>query len=512
MAGLAARGEGVALRPPIGVSERLLCSLRVPEPRFGDRYFGRGARIARRDDRGYGVYPRKEQRREAGCPARNVSANFGSGIRDAHRQSAAERRREPAGGRHVGGREPRPSGGPRHAHPDRARCRAAVGGVRGIGGLPGVPSGGLHEVAGLAPHPDDAPDRRGDRARRLLGPRHAHGAWPRLHVRPDQWDADGDAAGGRSTGGDLPGGLHPGIEALPGLSLDVAGWRRMYVLPVFWHVASGRWLDWKETTPIPDGAHDMKQIWNVNCFNCHATNLDRGYQPAVAAYRTQWTELGIGCEACHGPGRDHIALTEGWARDPATMPRYSSRASNRQLSETLGSSRHARPIRAAPSTAAPTATATSATSSRPSAPGSATRIMPCRRCSVSRCRSSIPRVTSGLTAAPTASIVRRRSPCRVASRPARSPARTATWRTARRTYFSLRVNVHDGRSGDQLCTQCHQSPPAGPIDGAGIAASTVRPRVSQPPCRRPRQPDPVDRRAESPPTRSTAPARRAAAA
>ena len=52
---------------------------------------------------------------------------------------------------------------------------------------------------------------------------------------------------------------------------------RMYVLPVFWHVESRRWLDWKETTPIPDGAHDMKQIWNVNCFNCHATNLDRGY-------------------------------------------------------------------------------------------------------------------------------------------------------------------------------------------------------------------------------------------
>ena len=108
---------------------------------------------------------------------------------------------------------------------------------------------------------------------------------------------------------------------------------RMYVLPVFWHVESGRWLDWKETTPIPDGAHDMKQIWNVNCFNCHATNLDRGYEPARAAYRTHWTELGIGCEACHGPGREHIALTEGWAKDPSTMPRYSSRASNRQLSD-----------------------------------------------------------------------------------------------------------------------------------------------------------------------------------
>lgn len=110
---------------------------------------------------------------------------------------------------------------------------------------------------------------------------------------------------------------------------------RMYVLPVFWHVEAKRWLDWKETTPIPDGAHDMKQIWNVNCFNCHATNLDRGYVAANATYKTSWTELGIGCEACHGPGKSHVALMKTWEQDPRSIPTYSSRADNRQLSDTL---------------------------------------------------------------------------------------------------------------------------------------------------------------------------------
>ena len=110
---------------------------------------------------------------------------------------------------------------------------------------------------------------------------------------------------------------------------------RMYVLPVFWHVEAKRWIDWQETTPIPDGAHDLKQIWNVNCFNCHATNLDRGYVPAGDSYRTSWTELGIGCEACHGPGKAHVALMKVWEEDPASIPTYSSRASNRQLSEIL---------------------------------------------------------------------------------------------------------------------------------------------------------------------------------
>jgi predicted CXXCH cytochrome family protein len=87
---------------------------------------------------------------------------------------------------------------------------------------------------------------------------------------------------------------------------------RLYVLPVFWHVAQRRWVDWKEITPVPDGDHDLRQIWNVTCFNCHATNLDANFDVASKTYRTTWTEMGLACEACHGPGRPHIALMEEW--------------------------------------------------------------------------------------------------------------------------------------------------------------------------------------------------------
>ena len=37
-----------------------------------DRIPARGARIARRDDRGYREYLREEERSQAGCPAREV--------------------------------------------------------------------------------------------------------------------------------------------------------------------------------------------------------------------------------------------------------------------------------------------------------------------------------------------------------------------------------------------------------------------------------------------------------
>ena len=97
---------------------------------------------------------------------------------------------------------------------------------------------------------------------------------------------------------------------------------RIYVLPVFWHRQNQRWIDWKEITPVPDGDHDLRQIWNLTCFNCHATNLVKGFSFEARRYDTTWTELGIGCEACHGPGRAHVELTNAWQRDPATRPVY----------------------------------------------------------------------------------------------------------------------------------------------------------------------------------------------
>jgi predicted CXXCH cytochrome family protein len=110
---------------------------------------------------------------------------------------------------------------------------------------------------------------------------------------------------------------------------------RLFVLPVFWHVEHKRWIDWKEITPIPDGAHDIRQIWNANCFNCHATNIAQGYDLNEKKYKSTWTEMGIGCEACHGPGKPHVTLMEEWEKNPASKPAYDNSPSNRGLSDLL---------------------------------------------------------------------------------------------------------------------------------------------------------------------------------
>lgn len=49
------------------------------------------------------------------------------------------------------------------------------------------------------------------------------------------------------------------------------------------------------------------QNWNSRCADCHSTNLNKAYQPDTHAYNTQFSELNVACEACHGPAGEHVA-------------------------------------------------------------------------------------------------------------------------------------------------------------------------------------------------------------
>jgi predicted CXXCH cytochrome family protein len=48
------------------------------------------------------------------------------------------------------------------------------------------------------------------------------------------------------------------------------------------------------------------QSWNHICADCHSTALERRYDVATDAFDTRWAELSVGCEACHGPGAEHV--------------------------------------------------------------------------------------------------------------------------------------------------------------------------------------------------------------
>jgi len=49
------------------------------------------------------------------------------------------------------------------------------------------------------------------------------------------------------------------------------------------------------------------QNWNFMCADCHSTNVRKNYDAARDTFKTTWSEISVGCEACHGPGSRHVA-------------------------------------------------------------------------------------------------------------------------------------------------------------------------------------------------------------
>ena len=89
---------------------------------------------------------------------------------------------------------------------------------------------------------------------------------------------------------------------------------RMQCLPIAWDVKAKRWYHL-----YPDQAIDPKdwlywtnaaQNWNGMCAACHSTNLKKNYDIQTDTYRTTWSDINVGCEACHGPGSKHVKWAE----------------------------------------------------------------------------------------------------------------------------------------------------------------------------------------------------------
>jgi predicted CXXCH cytochrome family protein len=94
---------------------------------------------------------------------------------------------------------------------------------------------------------------------------------------------------------------------------------RMQALSIAWDArpkseGGGRWYHLYPNDHITykDPLHwtRLNQNWNWMCADCHTTKLDRNYNVAANTYATTWKEINVACEACHGPGSNHVA----WAK------------------------------------------------------------------------------------------------------------------------------------------------------------------------------------------------------
>jgi tetratricopeptide (TPR) repeat protein len=92
---------------------------------------------------------------------------------------------------------------------------------------------------------------------------------------------------------------------------------RLQCLSVAWDTRARRWFFLYPGKDIPptDWLHWTRQAqnWNTMCADCHSTAVRKRYDATADHFRTTWSEIMVGCEACHGPGSLHAA----WADQPA---------------------------------------------------------------------------------------------------------------------------------------------------------------------------------------------------
>jgi tetratricopeptide (TPR) repeat protein len=108
-----------------------------------------------------------------------------------------------------------------------------------------------------------------------------------------------------------------GVEPLQQYLVAFPG-GRLQALSAAWDTRAKRWFHVNPGPDAPPGdwLHWTRpgQGWNAMCADCHSTAVRKRYDPEKDEYQTTWSEIMVGCEACHGPGSRHVA----WADQPST--------------------------------------------------------------------------------------------------------------------------------------------------------------------------------------------------
>ncbi len=87
-------------------------------------------------------------------------------------------------------------------------------------------------------------------------------------------------------------------------------------------IPPGDWLYWTNNG----------QNWNGMCAECHSTNLRKNYDPKTHTFHTTWSEINVSCEACHGPGSEHVKWAELPKEKRPQVKNYALKVSDHLLS------------------------------------------------------------------------------------------------------------------------------------------------------------------------------------
>jgi predicted CXXCH cytochrome family protein len=90
---------------------------------------------------------------------------------------------------------------------------------------------------------------------------------------------------------------------------------RQIGFPFTWLVAEKKWVLRNDAFIRDPDIEPRPEQWNTICIRCHTTGARPMPNSEKKRFDTHVTELGIACEACHGPGETHVSAEKKHRRE-----------------------------------------------------------------------------------------------------------------------------------------------------------------------------------------------------
>jgi tetratricopeptide (TPR) repeat protein len=138
------------------------------------------------------------------------------------------------------------------------------------------------------------------------------GSSARFTRAQDNFIVSTEGRDGRTT--DFPVKYVFGVAPLQQYLLELPG-GKLQALSIAWDVRQRKWFHLypHETITPTDPLHwtQPAQNWNFMCAECHSTDVKKNYDPGRDTYASTWFQINVGCQACHGPGSQHVQWATG---------------------------------------------------------------------------------------------------------------------------------------------------------------------------------------------------------
>ena len=107
---------------------------------------------------------------------------------------------------------------------------------------------------------------------------------------------------------DVPVVMMTGSHSFQGYWVPSSQGLKLIQLPWIYNIQDKRWMPSQDAFIRPPDGPKRVAVWNENCIQCHALGGNPNEIKNSGLLMSSVAEMGISCEACHGPADQHVAF------------------------------------------------------------------------------------------------------------------------------------------------------------------------------------------------------------